>query len=192
MRATCDTHTRYKDDDPKDGTHRKHAAPAATFTQQAPVPLLAPKPGYAAPIAALSMPQSSPSPDAAHQMPQFPLRVNPSHTQSHEHGAPRMPPAVVRARPPPLAPIAVPSTPHPLPPTMTPILPVFVRPAQPTPSNEVKWGPEPILRGNSEEKLIPRRGEQGDVFWRRFSMVAREENQKRYSQRLRWVTDVLS
>lgn len=94
-----------------------------------------------------------------------------------------MPPAVVRARAPPLAPIAVPSTPHPLPPTMTPILPVFVRPAQTSPGNEVKWGPEPILRGNSEEKLIPRRGEQGDDFWRRFSMVAKEENKKRYSQK---------
>lgn len=104
-----------------------------------------------------------------------------------------MPPAVVRARPPPVAPIAVPSTPHPLPPTMTPILPVFARPAQPVQSNEVKWGPEPILRGNSEEKLIPRRGERGDDFWRRFSMVAREENQKRYSQKLSpWLRETQS
>jgi len=157
-------------DDSKDGMH---AAPAAAVPRQAPVPLLAPKPGYAAPIAALNMPQ-------------FPPRVNPSLTQSQQHGAPRLPPAVARGRPPPsLAPIAVPSTPHPLPPTMTPILPVFVRPAQPNPSNgnEVKWGPEPILRGNSEEKLIPRRGEQGDDFWRRFSMIAREENKKSSKQK---------
>ena len=127
-------------------------------------------------------------------MSRFPPGINPSLAQSGQHGAPRMPPAVARGRPPPLAPIAVPSTPHPLPPTMTPILPVFVRPAQPTPSNgnEVKWGPEPILRGNSEEKLIPRRGEQGDDFWRRFSMIAREENKKRYSQKERWVTVVSS
>jgi len=165
--------------------HGKHAAPAAAVQpvpQQAPVPLLAPKPGYAAPIAALSMP------DAA----QFPPGINPPLARSDQHGAPRMPPAVVRARHPPVAPITVPSTPHPLPPTMTPILPVFARPAQPAQSNEVKWGPEPIIRGNSEEKLIPRRGEKGDDFWRRFSMVAREENKKRYSQKLRWVTVVSS
>jgi hypothetical protein len=130
------------------------------------------------------MPQPSPSLGAAPQMSQFPPTINPSFAQA-QHGAPRMPPAAVRARPPPLAPIAVPSTPHPLPPTMTPILPVFVRPTQPSQTSEVKWGPEPILRGNSEEKLIPRRGEQGDDFWRRFSMVAREESKKRYSQRLR-------
>ncbi|KAH8998536.1 hypothetical protein EDB92DRAFT_1835733 [Lactarius akahatsu] len=166
-----------------DSSHGKPAALAPSVQpvpQQAPVPLLAPKPGYAAPIAALSMPQSSPSPEAA----QFPPGINPPLARPDQHGAPRMPPAVVRARPPPVAPIAVPSTPHPLPPTMTPILPVFARPAQPTQANEVKWGPEPILRGNSEEKLIPRRGEKGDDFWRRFSMIAKEENTKRYSQKL--------
>ncbi|KAH9179281.1 hypothetical protein EDB89DRAFT_1926333 [Lactarius sanguifluus] len=166
-----------------DSSHGKPAALAPTVQpvpQQAPVPLLAPKPGYAAPIAALSMPQSSPSPEAA----RFPPGINPPLARPDQHGAPRMPPAVVRARPPPVAPITVPSTPHPLPPTMTPILPVFARPAQPTQTNEVKWGPEPILRGNSEEKLIPRRGERGDDFWRRFSMIAKEENKKRYSQKL--------
>lgn len=174
-------------DDSSNAAHSKHTATPAVaqpVPQQAPLPLLAPKPGYAAPIAALSMHQPSPSPpDATPQMSQFPPGINPSLAQSPQHGAPRMPPAAARARPPPLAPITVPSTPHPLPPTMTPILPVFVRPAQPSQTNEVKWGPEPILRGNSEEKLIPRRGEKGDDFWRRFSMVAKEENKKRYSQR---------
>lgn len=171
--------------------HSKPAAPTGAVNpapRQAPVPLLAPKPGYAASVAALGMPQPSLSPNAAPQLPQFPSRINPSLAHPHQQGAPRMPAAVARPRPPPLAPISVPSTPHPLPPTMTPILPVFVRPAQPSPGNEVKWGPEPIMRGNSEEKLIPRRGEQGDDFWRRFSMVAKEENKKRHSQRLRWVT----
>ena len=189
MPTICDTYAPYKDVDSNNAVHSKHAAPvvAQPVPQQAPVPLLAPKPGYAAPIAALSMPQPSPSPDAAPQMSQFHPGVNSSLAQSQQ-GAPRMPPTAVRARPPPLAPITVPSTPHPLPPTMTPILPVFARPAQPSQPNEVKWGPEPILRGNSEEKLIPRRGEKGDDFWRRFSMVAREENKKRHSQRLRWVT----
>ncbi|KAI9443258.1 hypothetical protein H4582DRAFT_1923514 [Lactarius indigo] len=179
-------------DDSGDGAHGKPAALAPTIQpvpQQAPVPLLAPKPGYAAPIAALSMPQSSPSPEGA----QFPPGINPPLARPDPHGAPRMPPAVVRARPPPVAPITVPSTPHPLPPTMTPILPVFARPAQPVQANEVKWGPEPILRGNSEEKLIPRRGEKGDDFWRRFSIIAKEENKKRYSQKLSpWLRETQS
>ncbi|KAI9465451.1 hypothetical protein BJY52DRAFT_1244095 [Lactarius psammicola] len=149
-------------DDSSDGAHGKHAALAATVQpvpQQAPVPLLAPKPGYAAPIAALSMPQSL---DTA----QFPPGINPPLARSDQHGAPRMPPAAVRARIPP--------------------------PTQ-TQSNEVKWGPEPIIRGNSEEKLIPRRGEKGDDFWRRFSMIAKEENKKRYSQKLSpWLRETQS
>jgi hypothetical protein len=31
------------------------------------------------------------------------------------------------------------------------------------------------MRGNSEDVLIPRRGEKGDDFWRRFSVVAHDE-----------------
>jgi hypothetical protein len=154
--------------------------------QQMPVPLAAPKPGYAAPIAALSMPQPSLSADTAPQMHRFPPGINHPLAPNSQPCAPRMPPAVARPRPPPVAPISVPSTPHPLPPTMTPILPVFARPAKPSQSPDVKWGPEPILRGNSEEKLLPRRGERGDDFWRRFSMVAREENKKPSAQKQRY------
>jgi hypothetical protein len=153
-----------------------------------PVPLAAPKPGYAAPIAALNMSQPSFSPDTAPQRHQFPPDPRHPHMQNDQLGAPRMPPAVARFPHPPAAPIPVPSTPHPLPPTMSPILPVFVRPSKPTQTQDVdvKWGPEPILRGNSEEKLLPRRGERGDDFWRRFSMVAREESKKPYSQKQRY------
>ncbi|KAI0004476.1 hypothetical protein BJV74DRAFT_377454 [Russula compacta] len=157
-----------------------HATVAQSALQQAPVPLVAPKPGYAAPITALSMPQLSPSPDTT----RFPPGIDPKRMQLDQYGAPYMQPAAVtRPRPPPAAPISVPSTPHPLPPTMTPILPVFARPSMATQPHNLKWGPEPILRGNSEEKLLPRRGEQGDDFWRRFSMVIREENTKPYSQK---------
>jgi len=165
--------------------HERHAALAAPATAaqsvspQMPIPLAAPKPGYAAPIAVLSMPMPSQYPEAT----RFPPGIGPVRTQFNQHGAPRMPLAVVRPPPPPVAPISVPSTPHPLPPTMTPILPVFARPSKHTGSQDVKWGPEPIMRGNSEEKLIPRRGEKGDDFWRRFSMIAREENQKPSSQK---------
>jgi hypothetical protein len=164
------------------GANNGHATPASVAQlapQQMPVPLAAPKPGYAAPIAALN--QSS-SLDA----PRFPPGIGPAHAHSNQHGAPRMPPAALRPAPPPAAPIAVPSTPHPLPPTMSPILPVFARPSQPTGPHDVKWGPEPILRGNSEEKLLPRRGEKGDDFWRRFSMVAREESRKPRAQKQRY------
>jgi hypothetical protein len=143
-----------------------------------PVPLVAPKPGYVAPIAALNMSQLSPS-DTARSPPGIPVLMN-----LGQHGAAPMSPVVARQRPPP-APISVPSTPHPLPPTMTPILPVFARPSMHSEPHDVKWGPEPIMRGNSEEKLLPRRGEKGDDFWRRFSMVAREESRKPSSQKQR-------
>ena len=169
-------------DNDTSGAYNGHAAPARVAQpapQQMPVPLAAPKPGYAAPIAALN--QSS-SLDTS----RFPPGIEPAHAHSDQHGAPRMPPAVLRQAPPPAAPISVPSTPHPLPPTMTPILPVFARPRQPTELHDVKWGPEPILRGNSEERLLPRRGEKGDDFWRRFSMVAREESRKPRSQKERY------
>jgi len=145
-------------------THAVQSVP-----QQMPVPLAAPKPGYVAPIAALNMSKLS---DNARSPPGI---------DSGRYGTARVPPAVTRERPP-VAPISVPSTPHPLPPTMTPILPVFARPSKPSES-DVKWGPEPIMRGNSEEKLLPRRGEKGDDFWRRFSMVAKEESRKPSSQK---------
>lgn len=35
------------------------------------------------------------------------------------------------------------------------------------------------MRGNSEDNLIPKRGEHGDHFWRRFSMVAKTEKKPR-------------
>jgi hypothetical protein len=138
-----------------------------------PVPLAAPKPGYVAPIAALNISQLS-----------YDARSPPG-INSGQYGTAHVPPAVIRERPP-VAPISVPNAPHPLPPTMTPILPVFARPSNPSELNDVKRGPESIMRGNSEEKLLPRRGENGDDFWRRFSMVAREESQKPHSQKQRW------
>lgn len=87
-------------------------------------------------------------------------------------------------------------TPAPLAPPMTPILPVFAVGPKGTPSpspgpdgNEkdnggggggVKWDDlptpiprKPIMRSNTEDALLPRRGEKGDDFWRRFSMIAK-------------------
>jgi hypothetical protein len=170
------------------GTRNRQAEPDQFAPQQMPVPLAAPKPGYAAPIAALNMSQPAFSPDTAPQRHQFPPDPSHPHVQNDQLGAPRMPAAVARFPPPPVAPIPVPSTPHPLPPTMSPILPVFARPSKPTQTQDVdvKWGQESILRGNSEEKLLPRRGEMGDDFWRRFSMVAREDSKKPNSQKQRY------
>ncbi|TRM64143.1 hypothetical protein BD626DRAFT_583318 [Schizophyllum amplum] len=72
----------------------------------------------------------------------------------------------------------VPASPHPLQPPMTPITPVFARPR----AADVKFAAEEkheIMRSDKEDVLIPRRGQQGDDFWRRFSMVIKEEGSKR-------------
>ncbi|KAH7920481.1 hypothetical protein BV22DRAFT_1073867 [Leucogyrophana mollusca] len=165
-----DTHTQPRDD--------KHAAlVAATFPQPPhPIPLAAPRPGYPAPIAALDLPRPSPTstpedrqppPPQMVQVPQG-LRIN----HPPEMGAPRMPPAIYNT---PSSRPSVPSTPHPLQPPMTPITPVFVRPSKSPAPRDIKFCSDNIMRGNSEDNLIPKRGERGDDFWRRFSMVAKEE-----------------
>lgn len=59
---------------------------------------------------------------------------------------------------------------------MTPIAPAFIRPSSAASNTrDVKFSPtQPILRGEKEETLLPKRG-QGEDFWRRFSIVAHEE-----------------
>ncbi|CAE6425556.1 unnamed protein product [Rhizoctonia solani] len=71
--------------------------------------------------------------------------------------------------------------PHPLQAPSTPITPVFAAP--PRVNFDEKSFNTPILRGDKEETLIARRGERGDDFWRRFSMVAKEENAKPVNQK---------
>lgn len=155
---------------------KKNAALAAALQQPAPhsmpEPLPAPRPGYVANTNPFHIPAPAPAAvPQGRQMSQVPPNLA---------SGPR-PPAL--AIPPP-APISVPSTPHPLPPTMTPITPAFARPMKPTGQRDVQFGKEPIMRSNSEERLLPRRGEKGDDFWRRFSMIAKEETKKPYKQRL--------
>jgi len=106
--------------------------------------------------------------------------------------------------PPPLSPfvmsngrVATPS-PHPLQPPITPITPAFIRPAKSIPApaaisfdeaglrrekqgsfDSFDEGPKAIprkriMRGDGEETLLPKRGEKGDDFWRRFSMVVKD------------------
>lgn len=114
------------------------------------VPLAAPRPGYAAPVAALNL--SRPSPTATPEGRRF-NDMSPIQTPS------------------------VPSTPHPLQPPMTPIAPAFIRPSTSPSPRGVNFSLEkPIIRGDKEETLLPKRGERGDDFWRRFSMVVKEED----------------
>src|SRR5712691_5777380 len=119
------------------GTRAGYPAPAnipQSAPRQMPVPLAAPKPGYAAPIAALNMSQHQ-----THHAPRFPPGISPVRTHPSGQAAPRMPPAAARPPPPPAAPVSVPNVPHPLPPTISPILPVFARPAKPSEPRDIKW-----------------------------------------------------
>jgi len=149
--------------------------PGGQFRPANAIPLAAPRPGYPAPVANLKLPSLSPSTSPNGQSPeppqmgQVPQALRITRPQA-EAGAPRMPqPIYQTASPRP----SVPSAPHPLQPPITPITPVFVRPSK-SPAPEVKYS-EAIIRGNSEDNLLPKRGERGDDFWRRFSMVAKEE-----------------
>lgn len=165
------------EDDPFDDKHKKPSMDAPRQATQPSIPLAAPKPGYATTVSALTRPNPIASPDGRQPSPQM--------TQS---GGPK-PLTLVsnlnNSRIPPPAPISVPSTPHPLQPPMTPIMPVFARPSM---SRDVQFADSrPILRSDKEETLLPKRGERGDDFWRRFSMVAKEENSKPQAQKLRYL-----
>lgn len=165
------------DEDPFDDSHH----PAVSHQ---PIPLAAPKPGYAAPVAALNLaaPSPSASPVGRQQSPQGVRPLMLVNTLNNGGGSapssPRMPSPG----------ISVPSTPHPLPPTMTPIQPAFVRPAKVAEDRDVKFtAGTPILRGEKEETLLPRRGEHGDDFWRRFSMVVKQDRMLPQTQKQRLV-----
>lgn len=148
--------------------------------------IAAPRPGYAlaAPIAALNGQVSTSPPLKSPASPQNPFMSPPQPSNL------RGPPASF-ARPPPGSP-----APHPLQPPITPITPAFIRPSSVSPSPtapsfssstlvspasnfepSIKFSVDqrrPIIRGNTEETLLPSRGEKGDDFWRRFSIVAKE------------------
>lgn len=141
--------------------------------QQMPQPIAAPRPGYPAPMAALNLARPEPA------MPKTSLAPIQIPNADVFKGS---------AFPMPASP--APSAPHPLQPPMTPITAAFIRPSK-SPvggvvnvsftglSEEGKATPrKPIMRGNSEETMLPSRGEKGDDFWRRFSMVVKEETKK--------------
>lgn len=83
-----------------------------------------------------------------------------------------------------------PMTPHPLQPPKTPIMPAFARPRLRTETSDVKFSPDVILRGNKEETLLSRNTPKGAEFWRRFSVVVKED--ERHPGRFfksAWLTD---
>jgi hypothetical protein len=65
--------------------------------------------------------------------------------------------------------------PHPLNAPSTPITPVFARPSFTEPEPKVEFAKDAIMRGNSEETLLPRNTAKGEDFWRRFSYFAKED-----------------
>jgi hypothetical protein len=64
--------------------------------------------------------------------------------------------------------------PHPLNAPSTPITPIFARPSFQE-ERKVVFSDGAIMRGNSEETLLPRNTQKGEEFWRRFSYFAKEE-----------------
>ena len=158
--------------------------PAATISPN--LQIVAPKPGYAAPVSALHDTLKSPEPSLSpveRDRPEMPI---PSpHMPSPISPSFSMPSPGLASPRAAFIPPTVPSTPHPLPPS-TPITPHFARPRPPkTETSDVKFSDAAILRGKNEETLLPRRGEKGDDFWRRFSMVVKMEDTKKGQSR--WV-----
>ncbi|OJA17179.1 hypothetical protein AZE42_00232, partial [Rhizopogon vesiculosus] len=169
--------------DDEDEDALMHKLPMATEPKHGvpPIPLAAPRPGYPAPVAALKLPSPAATPEMRqvtqpaplnqpqpHPMPNG-LRVN--HPPA-DIRPPRMPAPIYETPSP--RPV-VPSAPHPLQPPMTPITPVFARPAKSPAPRDIQFTGDVIIRGGSEDNLMPKRGEKGDDFWRRFSIVARDE-----------------
>lgn len=143
--------------DIKKGSEEKLPPPpsASSFPS---IPIMAPKPGYAAPVSALTMPEPSATPMGQQRSQQMIPQQNSSGKMFSS--------------------TPVPQAPHPLQPPMTPITPAFARPPKLEESG-VKFDNETIMRGQREEVPLARRGQKGDDFWRRFSMVVKEEGNRK-------------
>jgi len=201
------------DDDDDDGAHRmpqlqppastptlasKHmalaAATSAANSPRSPPPqyIAAPRPGYAAPIAALNLARPEPAAfptDRKQSPPAFSVGANPFEPKDPFDNVLPSPRTSYHPMP---SPSPTRTEPHPLRPPMTPITPVFARPSQPgiTFSNTAVPRPrKPIMRGDTEGTLLPSRGEKGDDFWRRFSMVVKVEKGQKESTWLRKTQD---
>jgi hypothetical protein len=164
----------------------KHAAlAAATIAANSPPPqyIAAPKPGYVTPIDAINLarPEAAAFPQDRKEL-SPPIRgaslenpFDPKHSFEKAYPSPRAPYRQMASPAPSM------TEPHPLQPPITPITPVFARPAKAGISfsdSAVPRPRKPIMRSDTEGTLLPSRGEKGDDFWRRFSMVAKVENRK--------------
>lgn len=176
---------------------QQQQGPRNTGPPSPPRAIAAPRPGYAlaAPIAALNG-QASSTP------PPFKPAGRPGAPPQNPFSPPAQP-NNLRGPPMPFgrAPTGSPApssrslaAPHPLQPPVTPISPAFIRPSSTSPDpptrsfsgSTLASQAEPrikfsldqkrpsIMRGNTEETLLPSRGEKGDDFWRRFSIVAKD------------------
>ncbi|THH05529.1 hypothetical protein EW145_g4728 [Phellinidium pouzarii] len=146
--------------DIKKGSEEKLESPA-TFNKFPGVTIVAPKPGYAAPVGGLTMPEPVATPIGQQRIGQNDGR-GPAPLNIPNRGAYSGTP--------------VPSTPHPLQPPMTPITPAFARPPKKFEASSVKFESSSIMRGQGEEVPLSKRGQRGDEFWRRFSMVVKEDS----------------
>ncbi|PFH51261.1 hypothetical protein AMATHDRAFT_143085 [Amanita thiersii Skay4041] len=144
--------------------------------------IAAPRPGYAAPIAALNLsrpePAVSPQTRSGQQQLQNPF-IRPSLENPFNPPHPGAIRAQYAAASP--APSLPPQQPHPLQPPMTPIMPVFARPAK---SSAITFEEKPKIP-RTEGTVLPSRGEKGDDFWKRFSMIAKEPNSHKESNWLK-------
>lgn len=152
----------------------KHAmlatATGAGHDEPPPQYIAAPRPGYAAPIAALNLSRPEAAATPAIRQP----LENPFEPQNHRGYGP----------PSPMTPLGVPSSPHPLQPPMSPITPVFARPAK---DIQFSADEKPIMRGKTEDTFLPSRGQRGDDFWRRFSMVVHEQENPNKPKKSSWL-----
>ncbi|KAJ7432777.1 hypothetical protein B0H11DRAFT_787769 [Mycena galericulata] len=149
--------------------------------------IASPRPGYAAPIAAFN--QNAVARPAPSAVPAGRAPPSGGHPNLRIVAPAPNSPASSFARSPP-SPFGTPSpssSPHPLQAPVTPITPVFARPqrTQTMDSTSTVGFSDTkglIMRGDREETLLPRgRGEKGEQFWRRFSMVAKDPEEKRPS-----------
>ncbi|KAK2465407.1 hypothetical protein APHAL10511_002761 [Amanita phalloides] len=148
--------------------------------------IAAPRPGYAAPIAALNnIPSPEPAAVPQGRRPSGDTQVsmpNPFVRPSIENPFNPPSPEIIRAQYANVSPSpSHPPSPHPLQPPMTPITPVFARPAKPT---VIGFDEKPRVT-RTERTVLPSRGEKGDDFWKRFSMVAKEPSARAESKWLK-------
>ncbi|KAF8625959.1 hypothetical protein AX17_006684 [Amanita inopinata Kibby_2008] len=157
--------------------------PLRTLNHQ-PMNIAAPRPGYAAPIAALNLsrPESAASPQGRRPSAdaQQPM-ADPFAHRTLEN--PFEPPSSgrLRAQYSSSASPSLPPTPHPLQPPMTPIVPVFARPAKQT---AITFDEKPRVC-RTEDTVLPSREQRGDDFWKRFSIVAKEPTSRKESNWLK-------